>query len=357
MVEAMWRQARRREWAVIRVSSRRRPHAGWRCRLALLCGIPAVCLAGLAPALAAEPEAAAVAATVDGQPIYVHQVEGELARALGHRHVAPEARPYWLAKTLQQLIDRELVLHWLRRTGQGASPQEVEREVERLARRLRQRGESLEDYCRQRGLQLAELRHTLEWQLAWQRCVARYVTDENLQKHFESHRREFDGTELRVAHILLRVDEGEAKRSVAAAMDEARRIRAQILRGGMSFAEAAQRYSAAPSSRDGGDIGWISRREPMPESFSREAFALEKGGVSEPVATPLGVHLIQCLEVKPGQGTWQDARRLLQESLVQYLFSWAADHERANARVRYTGATPHLKTGTDEVLIRPVDSG
>ena len=101
----------------------------------------------------------------------------------------------------------------------------------------------------------------------------------------------------------------------------------------LTFADAAKQYSQTPTAASGGDIGYISRHQPMPEPFSRAAFALDKGQMSPPVASPAGVHLIQCLDVKPGEKTWQHARAELERAVTQYLFQWVADQERPGATI------------------------
>jgi parvulin-like peptidyl-prolyl isomerase len=78
----------------------------------------------------------------------------------------------------------------------------------------------------------------------------------------------------------------------------------------------------------------------MPEAFSRAAFALAEQEISEPVVTPFGVHLVQCLGVEAGKRSWQDARSEIEAAMVQYLFAWAADRQRAQCDVRFTGALP-----------------
>ena len=107
--------------------------------------------------------------------------------------------------------------------------------------------------------------------------------------------------------------------------------------------------SAAPTGAKGGDIGLISRREPMPESFSKAAFALAEGEISGPVVTPFGVHLVRCLKIEPGQKRWQDVRKELSDAITLYLFTWAAERQRANARVKFTGAIAHFQPGTEQL--------
>ena len=135
-----------------------------------------------------------------------------------------------------------------------------------------------------------------------------------------------------------------------AAIEKAKQIKQEIAAGKISFAKAAEQHSAAPTAKDGGDLGFISRHDPMPEAFSTVAFALEKDQVSDPVATQYGVHLIQCREIKPGQQTIADVREELEQAIAEYLFSWLAEKERPAAKIEFTGKLPHFKPGTEEVV-------
>lgn len=63
------------------------------------------------------------------------------------------------------------------------------------------------------------------------------------------------------------------------------------LEEGMSFEEAAEKFSSCPSGKRGGDLGPFTRGQMVPE-FEEAAFNLEVGSVSEPVKTQFGYHLI-----------------------------------------------------------------
>lgn len=289
------------------------------------------------PAASARPEDAKerhVAATVDGVPVYREQVDRELAAVLKGRTVEPQSRQELLAKTLQQLIDRELILGWLKSEGQAASDQDIDLSIQRLKRELTQHGQNWDEYLRSRGIDDEELRRLKRWQLSWSRFLRTRVTDQNLPKYFDQHRREFDGTRLRVAHILWKVDSTVEKDSLEKRLAQARAVRDEIASGRLVFADAARKYSEAPSAAAGGEIGFISRRAPMPETFSRAAFALGVGEVSEPIQTASGVQLICCLEVEQGKKTWSEARPELEEAVAIYLFGWAADRRRKVASIQ-----------------------
>lgn len=70
-------------------------------------------------------------------------------------------------------------------------------------------------------------------------------------------------------------------------------IRDQIISGDISFEKAAEMYSSDESSKlNGGSIGFTSRGDLVPE-YERAAYNLEKGGISGPVKTEYGYHLIR----------------------------------------------------------------
>lgn len=85
--------------------------------------------------------------------------------------------------------------------------------------------------------------------------------------------------EVQVAHVLV------------ADYETAANIKAQI-DGGADFAAMAAEHGSDGTSARGGDIGWITRGQMVPE-FADAAFAMEPGEISGPVETPFGWHLIK----------------------------------------------------------------
>lgn len=321
----------------------------------LVCLVVAVFLGALAnaqekpPKVAPKPLNPAVAATVDGVPVLVREVERELQKAMGKRPLDPAGAKVLRATSLEQLIGRQLVLKYLVGKKAAASKADLELHLESIKKDLKRKNQTLADFLARSGLDEAEFRRREAWQLSWKKYLDGQLSDENLKKFFDKHRREFDGSQVRAAHILFKVEKEGDKAARDKALAQAAKVREEITSGKLTFARAAQMYSAAPTAADGGDIGFISRHEPMPEPFSKAAFALEIGGVSPPVASSAGVHLISCLETKPGQITWQDARGELEPAVARYLFAWIVGQERAGAKIDYTGASPHFKPGTEEV--------
>ncbi len=92
-------------------------------------------------------------------------------------------------------------------------------------------------------------------------------------------------------HILIRlnevVSETDAKHRLAGLKER--------VDNGTDFAELARLQSEDPSASRGGDLGWLSPGDTVPE-FERAMNALEPGQTSEPVQSPFGWHLIQVIE-------------------------------------------------------------
>ena len=61
---------------------------------------------------------------------------------------------------------------------------------------------------------------------------------------------------------------------------------------GIAISELAKTFSKCPSGQNGGDLGLFGRGQ-MVKPFEDATFNLSVGGVSTPVQTQFGYHLIQ----------------------------------------------------------------
>ncbi|MBU6487383.1 MAG: peptidylprolyl isomerase [Burkholderiales bacterium] len=115
-----------------------------------------------------------------------------------------------------------------------------------------------------------------------------------------------------VRHILVRVGDGQPE---GAARQKLLEIRQQIEAGG-DFAKFASTYSQDGSASQGGDLGWVSPGETVPE-FERAMNNLKDGEVSEPVRSEYGYHLIQVLGRREAQGSVQQQLDLARQAIGQ----------------------------------------
>jgi parvulin-like peptidyl-prolyl isomerase len=315
-------------------------------------GLRAAAILGLLAAgqAAAEGEdGERIAATVDGEAITVDEVERRVRAGLGDREIAEGARPAVAARALDLLVGQRLVERHLRALKRAPSAAELDAALAAIKEAALAREATWEAYLAKEGMTEEALRRETAWRLAWQRHLDAALSDDVRREYFESHQREFDGTELKVSHILLRVAEPRTEEAVAAALARAAELRRQVAAGKVTFAAAAEKHSAGPSRRKGGDLGFIPRRGRMVEEFSRAAFALEPGETSEPVVTVFGVHLIHCTEVRPGMRTFEEAREELEPHAIQHLFEGLVAELQPKAKIAFTGASPYLDAATGRV--------
>ncbi len=86
-------------------------------------------------------------------------------------------------------------------------------------------------------------------------------------------------------------EEVHARHILVATEDEAKAILAQ-LKNGTDFATLAKEKSKDPGAAEGGDLGYFTKDQMVPE-FAAVAFKLDKGQISDPVKTQFGWHVIK----------------------------------------------------------------
>ena len=85
---------------------------------------------------------------------------------------------------------------------------------------------------------------------------------------------------------------------------------------GMSFSEAAERYSEDGSAANQGDLGWLNPGDTIPE-FEKEMDNLRIDEISQPIKTALGWHLIQVNERREKDLSSESLRQRVKESLLK----------------------------------------
>jgi peptidyl-prolyl cis-trans isomerase SurA len=102
----------------------------------------------------------------------------------------------------------------------------------------------------------------------------------------------FTVTQTHARHILLRVSPQLSADAASRRLDEFKR---QILAGTKSFEQLARDNSEDGSAAAGGDLGWTSPGTFVPE-FEDAMNNLAINGISDPLVSRFGVHLIQVME-------------------------------------------------------------
>ena len=117
--------------------------------------------------------------------------------------------------------------------------------------------------------------------------------------------------QTRARHILIKQKEGVTDDD---ARERLARLRERIV-GGADFAELAKVHSDDPSSTKGGELGWLSPGDTVPE-FERTMNQLRDNEISAPIQSQFGWHLLQVQERRT-EGVSEERRRAAARNVIR----------------------------------------
>lgn len=140
-------------------------------------------------------------------------------------------------------------------------------------------------------------------------------------------------TQTRARHILLRPS---VRLSPEAAKRRLAEFREAVLSGKVSFEELARKNSEDGSATSGGDLGWANPGQFVPE-FEEAMGRLQLGGISPPIESRFGFHLIQVTDrrdvpMDPKQ-VREQARNVLREQRYESTYTEWINELRSRAYV------------------------
>ena len=136
----------------------------------------------------------------------------------------------------------------------------------------------------------------------------------------------FSVQQTHARHILLRVSPQLSAEAAGRRLAEFKR---QIVAGTKTFEQLARENSEDGSASIGGDLGWTSPGTFVPE-FEETMNALALNGISDPVISRFGVHLIQVIERREvlldAKQQREQARNVLREQKFEAAYlDWVRD--------------------------------
>ncbi|MCS7006194.1 MAG: peptidylprolyl isomerase [Thermoleophilia bacterium] len=249
---------------------------------------------------------------------------------------------------LAYLVQREEFEQEAEKLGVEVTERDIDRAFAEVVR-TRYDGDraELEKALADQGLTIATFRETLRASVLSQKLFEAVTKDvrvgeDEILLYYTQNQAQYQTPDSRdVRHILIAEKGSDGQVDYARSKEKADEIYRQ-LRAGADFAELARRKSADPGSKDQGGKLTISRGQTV-AAFDKTAFSLPVNGLSRPVRTEYGYHVIQALSpVRKGRTTKLDDVResirqtLLQERRNERMREWIADLERRyQGKVRY----------------------
>jgi peptidyl-prolyl cis-trans isomerase C len=190
---------------------------------------------------------------------------------------------------------------------------------------------------------MAELKERVIREVWFQKQIDAKVTDEALQARYKEFVKENPPKkETHARHILLETE--EQARDLIAKLDE-----------GADFEELAKEHSTGPSGAQGGDLGYFTDDQMVPE-FAAAAKQLQPGEYSkEPTKTQFGWHVIKVEDRRDSAPpSFDEVKDKLHDELARAAVESALAELRQNADVEITPAgTSMMPQGTPETAPAP----
>lgn len=208
---------------------------------------------------------------------------------------------------LEQIMYQKLLLDQANLDSLEVTDKQVQEEIERRIDIFTEQIGSREKLEKYYGKSVSEIKN--EWtavvkeQLLIQQMQGSIIEDvevtpNEVRKYYKSLPDDslpFINPQFEVAQIVIRPQIEFAQKKELKAKLESYRERAI---NGESFSKLAALYSDdIQSAKKGGDLGFITRAELVPE-FAAAGFKLKNGEISRIVETEYGFHIIQCVERK-----------------------------------------------------------
>lgn len=290
--------------------------------------LPLLCLLA---ALAARAELVdRVAAVVNNDIIALSEVEARAAPELQRIKGEPdpvkrgELRAVLIKRVLDGLIGEKLMDAQVRELNIDVTEAEVDLGVDDVKRQNNVEGAQFEQLLAQEGYTLPAFRGFMKKHLSKLKLVNLKVrskvkvTEEDMKAEYAKMARdELQDFEVRARHILVQVQPKATPEQAEQARLKALALMNEAKKPGTDFGALAKAKSEGPSAADGGDLGFF-KRGVMVAEFDKIAFTLPINGISEPIRTKFGWHVIKVEERRATAAKpYEELKDLLRERLTR----------------------------------------
>jgi peptidyl-prolyl cis-trans isomerase SurA len=215
-------------------------------------------------------------------------------------------------QALRGLIDEHLQLQAAREFEIVVEEQEITGAILDLADRNNTTIDVIIGDLERSGVDISTLRHQLEAEIAWQILVnGRYsnrirISDQQIEMALERLAASASQPQYRIFEILVEINNvnEDAIQRMITVMEQ--------LQQGAAFPELARQFSDAPSSANGGDVGWIvaSQLPPevaaiIPQLTQQYEQSGNRGALSNPIRVPGGYMVVALVGARDGTTTLQ----------------------------------------------------
>lgn len=208
---------------------------------------------------------------------------------------------------LERLIVDSLQLQLAAQTGIKVEDAQLDKTIERIAEQNNLTLPAFKKALEEDGTQFYKFREDIRNDIILARLRERDVdnkvniSEAEIDNYLTTQEKEGDLDEFNISQILIRLPEDSAPEDIQKARARTEQI-TKALAEGMSFEKVSANFSDAPNALDGGGLGWRSGQQ-MPAQFLELVKTLQPGGVSRPIRSGTGVHILKLNDRRAGAST------------------------------------------------------
>ncbi len=206
-------------------------------------------------------------------------------------------------RVIDDLVTQLVLKQFIRKENIQIDSNRIEDEIRAFRENIKNNpntaDKSLETLLEEQGGSIEELRVAMDISLSIDEYLNRTTSEEEIKEYFTENIGNFNGETVTASHILIDTIKIKDEEGLNQAKEKIEKLKKE-LDDGVDFAKLAEKNSDCPSARNGGGLGVIARGQ-MVDEFEEAAFNTEVNGISEPVKTQFGYHVIKITDKQKGK--------------------------------------------------------
>lgn len=262
--------------------------------------LPAFCLFLLllcaGSALAQETR---IAAIVNDDVVSLNDLNERITLVIRSANIpdTPENRQRVSSQVLRSLIDERLEMQEAKRLGVAATKEEINQALTRIEQQNNIPKGGLDAFLAKEGIARASLVSQVTASLTWAKVVRNRlsqdvtISDEEVDEVLAHLKDTADVPQDRVSEIYLAIDNPTQEPEVKQLADRL----IQQIRSGVRFDAVARQFSQSPTAAVGGDLGWVTESQLLPE-LGDALKKMNPGEMSYPLHAGGGYYILYLVE-------------------------------------------------------------
>lgn len=281
---------------------------------------------------------------LDARVNLIHQRLFENETALPPRHLLED-------QVLERLILERLQLQLARAQGLQVNDETLNENLRRLAQRNNMTLSQFREVLEKDGFDYEQFREDVRNEIILsqlrRQMVENRVEVSELEVGHELQNSSYtrDLKEYHLEHILIALPEAASAEEIRQKQQQAQSL-LERLRNGTDFRKTAVAESDGRDALEGGDLGWRKGAE-LPTLFADEIKKMQPGGITGPIRSPSGFHIIKLLEVRG-----EDDRHVINQVKVRHILLQPDELTPAEeVRLRLDQLQQRIEAGEDFAVL------